>query len=95
MSNQTANTSISCEEDLLSISNHRHESHSPTVLYPAIQDQQSHQIISPPQPQQRVHVIKKNIYLMTASNSNNNTTNCASTSSNSTVMIFKLLIIEI
>lgn len=32
-----------------------------------MQDQQSPNAVSIPQPQQRVHVIKKNIYLMAAS----------------------------
>lgn len=64
------------------------ETRSSPVLYPAAQDQ-SHQILPPPQPQtqssqaaqpqQRVHVIKKNIYLM-ASNPGSGSSGGGSTS---------------
>lgn len=103
MSNQSASATVNCEEDPLPMSAHTQRSHSPTVLYSTMQEQQQQQqhqqqqqsqyVASVPQPQQRVHVIKKNIYSMAGSNSSNDNSN-NSAGSNDSPVIFILNIFE-
>lgn len=97
MSNQSPNAANICKEDSKSVASHLHKSNSPTLSYAVMQDQQQQQqqqqTGAVPHPQQRVHVIKKNIYLMSGPiSSNDNGISNAGTSDS--LVIYRLYLCD-
>lgn len=87
MSSQLPHAANNSKEDSKPAAPHLHKPNSPTLSYAIMQDQQQHQQQSQqagavPHPQQRVHVIKKNIYLMSGpiSSDDNGITNAGTDS---------------